>query len=314
VPKGERPGGDPRASEDLVALYLQDIGRHRLLTRDDEVRLSRWIQEGTAAAAELRTRRLGPARRARLEETVRRGEDAKRQFVNANLRLVVSIAKRYQASGLPLLDLIQEGNFGLLHAVEKFDWRKGFKFSTYATWWIRQAIQRGIANTGRTIRLPVHAAERLSRVLKAQQHLEATLDRAPLPSELAAEAGVSEAMLSEVLRMAGEPRSLSEPLSDDSDTELGDLVADPRASAVDETAALALAGDVERALAPLEPAERQVLMLRYGFDGGQPLTLVDAARELGLPVQAARAMERRALAKLRHPSNLFRIDDQLIAS
>src|SRR5881227_3247758 len=166
--------------QDLVRLYLEDIGRYPLLTKDDEARLAQAIERGRDAAAELeRGEKLTPARKRELRRAVQEGRQAHLDFVNSNLRLVVSLAKRYQASDLPLLDLVQEGNLGLIHAVEKFDWRKGFKFSTYATWWIRQAIARGIANTGRTIRLPVHAGDQLSRLKKARVNLELQMGRRP---------------------------------------------------------------------------------------------------------------------------------------
>jgi len=177
-----------RDEEDLVRLYLTDIGQYPLLTKDDEVRLAQAIEAGTAARAELEAggRSLSTVRRREVRRLIRQGESAERTFVQSNLRLVVSIAKKYQASGLPLLDLIQEGNLGLMHAVEKFDWRKGFKFSTYATWWIRQAITRGIANTGRTIRLPVHAGDTLARLQKARFRLENQLGRPAALAELSA--------------------------------------------------------------------------------------------------------------------------------
>ena len=175
-----------RHDEDLVRVYLDEIGRHELLTKDDEARLAQEIDAGRVARAKLeqagRTKR---SERRALEAAVERGEQARREFIQSNLRLVVSIAKKYQASGLPLLDLVQEGNLGLMHAVEKFDWRKGFKFSTYATWWIRQAIQRGIANTGRTIRLPAHAGDNLLRLHRVRAQLEAELEREPTVAELA---------------------------------------------------------------------------------------------------------------------------------
>ena len=178
-----------RDEEDLVRLYLTDIGQYALLTKDDEVRLAKAIESGKEATAELEKNdaKLSPNRRRELKKIQRDGTRAERQFVQSNLRLVVSIAKKYQASGLPLLDLIQEGNLGLMHAVEKFDWRKGFKFSTYATWWIRQAITRGIANTGRTIRLPVHAGDTLARLQKARSRLELKYGRPATLSELAKE-------------------------------------------------------------------------------------------------------------------------------
>ena len=177
-----------RDEEDLVRLYLTDIGQYPLLTKEDEVRLAQAIEGGKAAAEELESEAdLAVPRKRELRRTVRKGREAERTFVQSNLRLVVSIAKKYQASGLPLLDLIQEGNLGLMHAVEKFDWRKGFKFSTYATWWIRQAITRGIANTGRTIRLPVHAGDTLARLQKARARLELKYGRPATLTELATE-------------------------------------------------------------------------------------------------------------------------------
>ena len=245
-----------RDEEDLVRLYLTDIGQYTLLTKDDEVRLAKQIEAGKAAIAELDARartspRHASASCARLS---REGEEAERAFVQSNLRLVVSIAKKYQASGLPLLDLIQEGNLGLMHAVEKFDWRKGFKFSTYATWWIRQAITRGIANTGRTIRLPVHAGDTLARLQKARSRLELKLGRPATLSELAKEVEMPEDKVTEALRFAAEPLSLSEPLREDGDAELGDVVEDRSAESPFEVAATALlpGGD----LPPAGPARR----------------------------------------------------------
>src|SRR5256886_2400923 len=217
-----------RDEEDLVRLYLTDSGQYPLLTKDDEVRLAQVIELGNACRSELdeKGRELSAARRRELRRGTQEGEDAERTFVQSNLRLVVSIAKKYQASGLPLLDLIQEGNLGLMHAVEKFDWRKGFKFSTYATWWIRQAITRGIANTGRTIRLPVHAGDTLARLQKARARLELKLGRPATLSELSAEVEMPEDKVTEALRFAAEPLSLSEPLRDDRDAGLGDVGAD----------------------------------------------------------------------------------------
>ena len=229
-----------RDEEDLVRLYLTDIGQYPLLTKDDEVRLAKEIEAGMAARQELKEAAPGSLtdhRRRDLRRKDRRGLESERTFVQSNLRLVVSIAKKYQASGLPLLDLIQEGNLGLMHAVEKFDWRKGFKFSTYATWWIRQAITRGIANTGRTIRLPVHAGDTLARLQKARSRLELKYGRPPTLSELAAEVEMPEDKVTEALRFQSEPLSLSEPLRQDGDAELGDVVEDRSIDSPFDTAA-----------------------------------------------------------------------------
>src|SRR5438874_2891820 len=216
---------DSEREQDLVRLYLDEIGRHELLTKDDEVRLAQAIEAGREARAELaQAQKFARGQRQQLLRTADAGEEATQTFVNANLRLVVSIAKKYQSTGLPLLDLIQEGNLGLIHAVEKFDWRKGFKFSTYATWWIRQAIQRGIANAGRTIRLPVHAADNLARLQKERAGLEARLGRPASLDELAAELDLAPERVKELIPHLAEPVSLETPVGEDGETELGDLV------------------------------------------------------------------------------------------
>ncbi len=293
-----------REEEDLVRLYLTDIGQHALLTKDDEARLAQQIEAGTAARTELESgEKLTPAKKRELRRVSLQGEEAQQQFVQSNLRLVVSIAKKYQASGLPLLDLIQEGNLGLMHAVEKFDWRKGFKFSTYATWWIRQAISRGIANTGRTIRLPVHAGDNLVRLQKARASLELKLGRPATLAELSIELEMPEDKVTEVLRFAAEPLSLFQPVREDGDAELGDLVEDRSAESPFEAAATALLpAEIEKLLAPLDERERQILALRFGLDRGEPRTLEEVGEHFQLTRERIRQIEARAMSKLRHPS------------
>ena len=297
-----------RDEEDLVRLYLTDIGQYPLLTKDDEVRLAQAIEAGVKAREdheiETGNARLTAARKRELRKAIREGEMAERTFVQSNLRLVVSIAKKYQASGLPLLDLIQEGNLGLMHAVEKFDWRKGFKFSTYATWWIRQAITRGIANTGRTIRLPVHAGDTLARLQKARARLELKLGRPATLTELAAEVEMEESKVIEALRFAAEPLSLSEPLREDGDAELGDVVEDRSAESPFEVAATSLLPDeIQRLLSPLDEREREILRLRFGLDRGEPRTLEEVGEYFNLTRERIRQIEARAMSKLRHPSS-----------
>ena len=299
----KRGSGD---DADLVKLYLTDIGRYPLLTKDDEARLAQAMEAGREAETALADpgSRPTPARKRQLRRIQATAAAAEQSFVSSNLRLVVSIAKKYQASGLPLLDLVQEGNLGLIHAVEKFDWRKGFKFSTYATWWIRQAITRGIANTGRTIRLPVHAGDMLSAVQKAQGHLESKLGRQPTMDELAVETSLSYQTLTDVLRWRSEPLSLSEPLSEDGDADLGDMVADANATSPFDHAAQALLGDeISRLLAPLDEREATILRLRFGLDRGEPRTLEEVGVHFDLTRERIRQIEARAMSKLRHPSS-----------
>ena len=293
-----------RDEEDLVRLYLTDIGQYSLLTKDDEVRLAKQIESGKAAIAELDTAGdLTAAKKRDLRRAAREGEDAERAFVQSNLRLVVSIAKRYSGRGMQLLDLIQEGNLGLMHAVEKFDWRKGFKFSTYATWWIRQAITRGIANTGRTIRIPVHAGDTMTRVQRTRSRLEIELGRLPTTAELAREVDLPEDKVTETLLYAVEPLSLDEPLREDADAVLADLVADDAPTAEGAALHAMVPTAVDDLLSGLEEREREVLRLRYGLDRGEPRTLEEVGAQFELTRERIRQIEVRAMSKLRHPSN-----------
>jgi RNA polymerase sigma factor (sigma-70 family) len=291
--------------EDLVRLYLNDAGRYELLSKEDEARLAQQIEAGMEASRQLDepNAKFTPGERRTLRRAVRQGDEAQRTFVQSNLRLVVSIAKRYRASGIPLLDLIQEGNLGLIHAVGKFDWRKGFKFSTYATWWIRQAISRGIANTGHTIRLPVHAGDNLSRLNRARSDLEMRFGRSATVAEFATELGITEAKVTETLRIVGQPASLSQPLSDEGDAELGDLIEDRAAQSPFDQAVLAmLPMEVEKLLAGLKPRERRILSLRFGLDRGEPRTLEEVGEFFDLTRERIRQIETKAMSKLRHPS------------
>jgi RNA polymerase sigma factor (sigma-70 family) len=297
----ERPEG---GEQDLVRIYLDEIGRYPLLTKEDEVRLARAIEVGREAETDLSGAQLPAVKRRELRRAVREGEDCTQTFINANLRLVVSIAKKYQSSDMPLLDLIQEGNLGLIHAVEKFDWRKGFKFSTYATWWIRQSIGRGIDNSSRTIRLPVHAGDQVRRLLRIRGNLEGELGRAPTPEELADAMQLPADQVRELLRHATDPVSLDSPIGTEGDTELGDIVADLSSASPFEVVAAGLLGEeIDKLLRPLDAREREILRLRYGLDRGDPRTLEEVGDALHLTRERIRQIERQALSKLRHPSS-----------
>jgi DNA-directed RNA polymerase sigma subunit (sigma70/sigma32) len=295
-------------TEDLVHMYLHEAGQFDLLSKDDEATLAQRIEAGMSATERLAgPEKLTQTERRQLRRVARDGREAHRTFVQANLRLVVSIAKRYQRSGLPLLDLIQEGNLGLIHAVDKFDWRKGFKFSTYATWWIRQSISRGIANSSRTIRLPIHAGDNLARLHQVRVELEAQLGRRATIQELADELGITPEKVSETLQIAAEPLSLSAPMSEDGDTEFGDLVADRSvAPPFEAVAASMLPAETAKLLVKLGERERHVIVLRFGLDRGEPRTLEEVSERFGLTRERIRQIEAKAMAKLRHPA--FNVD------
>ena len=293
------------ADHDLVRMYLDGIGQYPLLTSEDEVRLAQAIEAGRQAATELESAaELSPARLAHLRRQKRAGERAFEEFVNSNLRLVVSIAKRYQGSDLPMLDLIQEGNIGLMHAVEKFDWRRGFKFSTYATWWIRQSIGRGIDNTGRAVRLPIHTGDQVRRLIRARSTLEGQLGRSPTLAELAENVGRPESEVGTLLKLVVEPVSLASPIGADGDTELADVMADELSpTPFEEVAKDMLGEELEKLMSHLGERERQILCLRYGLDRGEPRTLDEVGAEVGLTRERIRQIERAALAKLRGPQS-----------
>jgi RNA polymerase primary sigma factor len=295
---------------DLFRLYLDEIGRHPLLTAEDETHLAQAYEAGVDAELKLAdTDPDDPAREA-LEQLAERGEWARRTMIESNLRLVVSIARRFSAAGLPLGDLVQEGNLGLLRAVEKFDWRKGFKFSTYATWWIRQAIARGAADRGpRAIRLPVHVDEQVGRLRRTQTRLHERLGREPTDAELAAELEVPVDKVERLQDTAQAITSLDMPVGDDG-AALQDFLEDDSAVGPDELAVEALGREaLARALLALPKRERQVLVLRFGLDSGTPRTLEEVGAVMGFSRERARQVERDALAALRSPEVRARLHD-----
>ncbi len=313
----------PRGVEDPFGLYLAEIGRHRLLDKAGEAELAKRIQRGRAAAERLaglagrpaaeRPRPVMPAvERTGLEAQVADGRAAADEFAQANLRLVVSVARRYAASGVPIADLVQEGNLGLLRAVERFEWERGFKFSTYAAWWIRQAITRGIAESARTIRLPVHLHDQVGRIRRARLDLEADLGRSPTSAEVAAVTGDDPHEVAASLDWDRDVRSLDEPLRADGDLVLSDLVADPRTSPEDAAIDGLQGAVVEDLLRPLDPRERRILRLRFGVDRGEPRTFPEVAAELGLSKERIRQLELRAFCKLRHPSTAITKEGLLV--
>jgi RNA polymerase primary sigma factor len=303
-----------RDEEDLVRLYLTDIGQYPLLTKDDEVRLAQQIENGNTARQQLIApiKGLTPAKKRELRRASRQGDEAQMTFVQSNLRLVVSIAKKYQASGLPLLDLIQEGNLGLMHAVEKFDWRKGFKFSTYATWWIRQAITRAIADQARTIRIPVHMVESIHKVHRVQRQMVQDLEREPTVEELADKVDMTPARVREIMRISQDPLSLDSPVGEEDDSNLADFIEDQQAEAPEGRAAqMMLTNAVIEALDELNDREKAVVRLRFGLDDGQARTLEEVGKEFGVTRERIRQIESKTLAKLRHPHRSQKLRDYL---
>jgi RNA polymerase primary sigma factor len=288
-------------SDEAVRQYLDGIGTYMLLTAEDEVQLAKAIENGKKAQAALPDE-TDSAKRRELKRLVRTGEEARQTFIRANLRLVVSIAKRYGHARLPFLDLVQEGNLGLIRAVEKFEYRKGFKFSTYATWWIRQAITRAIADKSRTIRVPVHMMDTITQMQTAESNLARRLGRKPTDDELAEESGLTVKKITEARKVAPEPISIFEPVGEDNAT-LGDFIADDDAATPFDLIASKLnIEDLRLILDRLNDRERTIIEMRYGLNGTVPATLDEVGRHFDVTRERIRQIEAKALAKMRHPS------------
>jgi RNA polymerase primary sigma factor len=289
------------AGDETVRQYLDGIGTYDLLTAEDEVMLAKAIERGRAAEAELESGEFTEEARAGLEAAINAGLRARRRFIQANLRLVVSIAKRYQHSGLPFLDLVQEGNLGLIRAVEKFEYRKGFKFSTYATWWIRQAISRAIADKSRTIRVPVHMMDTITQVQTAENELTKRTGRHPSDNEIADEAGLTPEKVAEAKRIAPEPVSIFEPVGEDSAV-LGDFIEDLEAIDPFDFALTSLRlEDLGEVMGRLNERERLVIAMRYGLGNIEPRTLDEVGRHFSVTRERIRQIESKAIAKMRAP-------------
>ena len=302
---------------DPVRMYLKEIGKVDLLTASEEVNLAMKIEAGTEVTQKLEDFEdekieLSRAEQRRLMRIEQVGLDAKQQLISANLRLVVSIAKRYVGRGMLFLDLIQEGNLGLIRAVEKFDYTKGFKFSTYATWWIRQAITRAIADQARTIRIPVHMVETINKLIRVQRQLLQDLGRDPTPEEIGAEMGMSPDRVREIQKISQEPVSLETPIGEEEDSQLGDFIEDSTAIAPPDAASDSMLREqLEQVLDGLADRERKVIKFRFGLEDGRPRTLEEVGREFGVTRERIRQIESKTLAKLRHPSRSSRLKDYM---
>ena len=306
----EEDVGKRAPTSDLVRIYLREIGRVPLLTAEEEVELAKSIEAGLFAEDRM-SNGLSRAAIPEFRELVWQGGKAKQRLIEANLRLVVSIAKRYVGRGMLFLDLIQEGNLGLIRAVEKFDYTKGYKFSTYATWWIRQAITRAIADQARTIRIPVHMVETINKLVRVQRQLHQDLGREPAPEEIAREMDLPIERVVEIQRIAQEPVSLQSPIGEE-DSDLGDFIEDADAVVPMEAAAFIMLQDqLEDILATLSDREQRIIHLRFGLADGHPRTLEEVGREFGVTRERIRQIESKTLAKLRHPTRAQMLRDYL---
>lgn len=290
------------AADDAVGLYLREMARVPLLSLEEEAHLAHIIEVGREAERVLANDGTDPAERARLEALVEEARAAREHLIKANTRLVVSIAKKYIGRGVPFLDLIQEGNLGLMKAVEKFDYRRGYRFSTYATWWIRQTISRAVADQSRTIRVPVHMSDRIRRLYKTAQQLEQEYGRPPTPEEIAAELDMEPRKVQWMLRVSWRPLSLEHPVGEEEDNELGAFIEDESTPTPPQSAyQKMLAEKIEEVLSTLSPREARILRLRFGLGGGRSHTLEEVGQKFGLTRERIRQIEGKALRRLRHP-------------
>ncbi len=319
-PQEESPTPSPEAlvddvldvADDSISLYLKEIGRIPLLSQQEEISLATLMEQGNRARAWLKQNHATPKEKEMLAQQIRAGEMARQHLAEANFRLVVSIAKKYVGRGVSFLDIIQEGNIGLLRAVEKFDHKRGFKFSTYATWWIRQAITRAIADQSRTIRVPVHMSERINNLRRTSHRMTQEMGREPTIEELAAEMNTSRRAVERLIRIAQHPLSLEMPLAEEEDTSLADFIEDNRTlPPSDATTNKLLQEQMDDILSSLSPREDMVLQLRYGLKGRQPHTLEEVGRKFGVTRERIRQIEAGALRKLRHPRRIRRLKGYL---
>ncbi len=299
-------------TDDTIGLYLKEVSRVPLLTAEEEVELAQRIERGRIAREELAKGNASPRRRQELRMLIEDGWSAREHLITANSRLVISVAKKYMGRGVPFLDLIQEGNIGLIRATKKFDYRRGHKFSTYATWWIRQAVTRAIADQGRTIRVPVHMGDQINKLLRVQHQLTQRLGREPSVDELANALEVPPKKVENMIQVARRPLSLETPTDDEEDSVLGDFIEDDEAAPPDDTATYNLLKEhLAEVLNSLPPREVRILQLRYGLLDGQAYTLEEVGRKMGVTRERVRQIEAQALSRLRHPSIRRKLRDYL---